>query len=61
MTKDVEKRSLYIPYAGPTLLEMPLLNKGNAFDADERVAFNLIGLLPQNVETIEEQVERAYR
>ncbi|MBS64548.1 NAD-dependent malic enzyme [Salinisphaera sp.] len=61
MTKDLEKRSLYIPYAGPTLLEMPLLNKGNAFDADERVAFNLIGLLPQNVETIEEQVERAYR
>ncbi|ERJ18403.1 NAD-dependent malic enzyme protein [Salinisphaera shabanensis E1L3A] len=61
MTKHSEKRSLYIPYAGPTLLEMPLLNKGNAFDADERVAFNLIGLLPQNVETIEEQVERAYR
>ena len=61
MTKHSEKRSLYIPYAGPTLLEMPLLNKGNAFDADERVAFNLIGLLPQNVETIEEQVERAIK
>jgi len=55
-----KKRPLYIPYAGPTLLEMPLLNKGSAFDGDERVAFNLIGLLPQNVETIEEQVERAY-
>ncbi|MDA3920513.1 MAG: NAD-dependent malic enzyme [Salinisphaera sp.] len=56
-----DKRALYIPYAGPTLLEMPLLNKGSAFSADERVDFNLIGLLPQNVETIEEQVERAYK
>lgn len=61
MTENSDKRPLYIPYAGPTLLEMPLLNKGNAFDMNERVAFNLIGLLPQNVETIEEQVERAYR
>lgn len=60
MSKD-HKRPLYIPYAGPTLLEMPLLNKGSAFTADERVDFNLIGLLPQNVETIEEQVERAYK
>ncbi|HET7313285.1 NAD-dependent malic enzyme [Salinisphaera sp.] len=58
---DREKRPLYIPYAGPTLLEMPLLNKGSAFAADERVDFNLIGLLPQNVESIEEQVERAYK
>src|SRR5699024_10704963 len=56
-----KKRSLFIPYAGPTLLEMPLLNKGSAFDADERIAFNLIGLLPETVETIEEQVDRAYQ
>lgn len=56
-----EKRPLYIPYAGPSLLEMPLLNKGSAFTQQERVDFNLIGLLPQKVETIEEQAERAYR
>lgn len=55
------KRPLYIPYAGPPLLEMPLLNKGSAFTQEERLEFNLIGLLPQAVETIEEQLERAYR
>lgn len=53
-------RPLYISYAGPSLLEMPLLNKGSAFTPQERIDFNLIGLLPQNVETIEEQVTRAY-
>lgn len=55
------KRPLYVPYAGPALLEMPLLNKGSAFSEDERLDFNLVGLLPQAVETIEEQLERAYR
>lgn len=58
---DSGQRPLYLPYAGPSLLEMPLLNKGSAFTLEERIAFNLIGLLPQNVETIEEQAERAYR
>ena len=60
MTSEA-KRPLYVPYAGPPLLEMPLLNKGSAFTREERFEFNLVGLLPQNVETIEEQAERAYR
>lgn len=55
------KRPLYIPYAGPTLLEMPLLNKGSAFSHEERMAFNLIGLLPHKVESIDDQLERVYR
>ena len=51
---------LYIRYAGPTLLETPLLNKGSAFSKEERDAFNLTGLVPEITETIEEQVSRAY-
>ena len=52
---------LYIPYAGPSLLETPLLNKGSAFSEWERFHFNLNGLLPPLVETIEEQAQRAYQ
>ncbi|CAM3611588.1 NAD-dependent malic enzyme [Rahnella bruchi] len=55
------KRPLYIPHAGPILLEFPLLNKGSAFTEEERSNFNLHGLLPEAVETIEEQADRAYR
>lgn len=55
------KRPLYIPYAGPILLEFPLLNKGSAFSQRERSEFNLNGLLPETVETIEEQAARAWQ
>lgn len=55
------RRPLYISYAGPTLLETPLLNKGSAFSAQERESFNLTGLIPPRFETIEEQVERCYK
>lgn len=56
-----ELKPLYISYAGPSLLETPLLNKGSAFTEKERRAFNLIGLLPPRYESIDEQVERAYQ
>ncbi|GLP95407.1 NAD-dependent malic enzyme [Paraferrimonas sedimenticola] len=55
------KRPIYIPYAGPALLETSLLNKGSAFTAAERDSFNLEGLLPHAIETIEEQAARAYQ
>lgn len=55
------KRPLYIPYAGNTLLELPLLNKGSAFTAEERKNFNLHGLIPHVAETIEEQSQRSYQ
>jgi malate dehydrogenase (oxaloacetate-decarboxylating) len=60
MNNPATKSALYIPHSGPSLLEAPLLNKGSAFSAQERVTFNLTGLIPPRYESIEEQVERAY-
>jgi malate dehydrogenase (oxaloacetate-decarboxylating) len=45
---------------GMDLLDTPLLNKGTAFTDEERTLFGLHGLLPPHVETLEEQVTRAY-
>jgi malate dehydrogenase (oxaloacetate-decarboxylating) len=42
------------------LLRSPYLNKGSAFTPDERKTFGLYGLLPQNVQTLDQQVRRAY-
>ena len=53
-------RPLYISYAGPLILETPLLNKGSAFSVEERLLFNLEGLIPEAIEGIEEQARRAY-
>jgi malate dehydrogenase (oxaloacetate-decarboxylating) len=55
------KKPLYIPYAGNTLLELPLLNKGSAFTEEERSHFNLHGLIPYVIESIEEQSQRSYQ
>jgi malate dehydrogenase (oxaloacetate-decarboxylating) len=57
---DAADRTLQIPFAGPTLLGTPLLNKGTAFSLEEREALALQGLLPERVETIEQQASRAY-
>lgn len=45
---------------GSLLLQTPYLNKGSAFTAEERQEFGLIGLLPTRINTLEEQVKRAY-
>jgi malate dehydrogenase (oxaloacetate-decarboxylating) len=46
---------------GARLLSAPLWNKGTAFTLEERTRFGLHGLLPPYVETLEEQIERAYK
>lgn len=45
---------------GSALLRSPYHNKGSAFPSNERKGFKLYGLLPPNVQTLENQVERAY-
>ena len=42
---------------GRMLLLHPLLNKGTAFTREERRAFDLEGLLPNAVLTLDQQVE----
>lgn len=46
---------------GKALLTMPALNKGTAFTEEERHTFRLVGKLPPRIESIEEQVHRAYK
>src|SRR5258707_400270 len=45
---------------GTELLNRPGLNKGTAFTEDERTTLALHGLLPPQVESLAEQVARAY-
>jgi malate dehydrogenase (oxaloacetate-decarboxylating) len=45
---------------GMNLLDTPTLNKGTAFTEEERTKFGLHALLPPHVETLDEQVVRAY-
>ena len=45
---------------GFELLNDPFLNKGTAFTQEERQKYGLVGLLPPNIQTIEEQADQAY-
>ncbi len=45
---------------GQALLDNPYRTKGTAFSDEERMQYGLLGLLPPQVETLEQQVERAY-
>ncbi|KAG5822386.1 hypothetical protein H9Q74_007524 [Fusarium xylarioides] len=44
----------------PLFIASVYLNKGSAFPPDERREFSLTGLLPQGVQTLEQQCKRAY-
>jgi malate dehydrogenase (oxaloacetate-decarboxylating) len=46
---------------GKSILTTPLLNKGTAFTREERIQLELLGKLPQCVETLDNQVQRAYQ
>jgi hypothetical protein len=45
--------------SGKDLISDPVLNKGTAFNYDERIRSELHGLLPPVIETLERQCVRA--
>ncbi|KID41152.1 malolactic enzyme [Fructilactobacillus fructivorans] len=45
---------------GEEILNNPFINKGTAFTEDERKTLGLVGMLPPNVQTLDEQVENVY-
>jgi malate dehydrogenase (oxaloacetate-decarboxylating) len=51
---------LEVTLTGQQLLDSPLLNKGSAFSEAERLELDLLGLLPPQVMTLEEQLVRTY-
>lgn len=63
-TKAIDKKTgkpfIKTSISGKHLLALPQLNKGTAFTQDEREAFGLLGKLPHRIETLDEQVTRAY-
>lgn len=54
------EQTLETSLKGSDLQRAPCLNKGSAFTAEERRAFHLTGRLPESVESLDEQVKRAY-
>ncbi|KAM7197768.1 putative mitochondrial NAD-dependent malic enzyme precursor [Naviculisporaceae sp. PSN 640] len=70
MSKPSESRFGHLPLStkgplscalkGTVLLNHAFFNKGSAFTKEERQDFGLHGLLPQCVQTLEQQVDRAY-
>ncbi len=57
---DPETGERYLPVGarGAELLKTTLLNKGTAFTREEREAFDLVGMLPDTVSPIEQQLAR---
>jgi malate dehydrogenase (oxaloacetate-decarboxylating) len=54
------RRPLEITLRGRRVLGDPRLNRGTAFTLAERRALGLVGLLPPQVTTLDQQAERAY-
>jgi malate dehydrogenase (oxaloacetate-decarboxylating) len=59
-TRLSRSRMIDCPYTGMRLLNVPQLNKGMGFPLEERKKFGLQGLLPSALNTLDEQVARAY-
>lgn len=59
--QDGDDATLLTNLHGKALLSIAQLNKGTAFSKQERELFGLIGKLPARIETLDEQVDRAYQ
>ncbi len=60
LIKNTNGEYIETSIAGKLLLNTAALNKETAFSEAERSEFNLLGKLPAQVETLAEQVKRAY-
>jgi len=57
-SSNASDNTCQVSLSGYDLINSPRLNKGTAFTDEERDAFDLHGLLPPHVGTLDEQVER---
>jgi len=60
-TPTTGEKTLRVSLSGYDLINSPRLNKGTAFSDHERDVFDLHGLLPPHVGSLDEQVERRLR
>jgi malate dehydrogenase (oxaloacetate-decarboxylating) len=60
MNENDHKSIIETELSGKDLMSDPVLNKGTAFNYEERIRFDLHGLLPPVIETLELQCVRAY-
>ena len=54
------EKYIEVPFKGHLLVEHPVYNKGSAFTEQEKDQLDLYGILPQQVSTMDLQVDRAY-
>lgn len=59
-SSETEELCIETSISGKLLLTIPQLNKGTAFTQEERNCLGLLGKLPHQIETLDEQVKRAY-
>ena len=58
MKQQLEQTAVEVSLSGFALINSPRLNKGTAFSDHEREVFDLHGLLPPHLGTLDDQIER---